>query len=63
VFDKNGDKTISAGEIRSIMKAIGSPLTTADVDQLLALADTNADGAINYEGGLLYILIIIIIIK
>jgi len=49
VFDKNGDRTISAAEIKFIMKSIGSPLTNADVDKLLSIADTNADGAINYE--------------
>ena len=50
VFDKNGDKTITGSEIKSIMKAIGSPLSNKDIEILLSLADSNGDGVINYEG-------------
>lgn len=50
VFDKNGDSTIDANELREALKSLGlDKLTDEEVDDLLAEADTDADGRINYR--------------
>jgi len=50
VFDKNGDSTIDAQELREALKSLGcDQLSDEEVDDLLAEADTNSDGRINYQ--------------
>ena len=49
VFDANGDGTISAGELRGVMREMGEPLTESDIDNVLAGIDRNGDGKVDYE--------------
>ena len=48
VFDKDGDGKISAAELTHIMKHLGEPLSQEEVDEMIAQADTNKDGIIDY---------------
>lgn len=48
VFDKDGNGFISAVELRHIMTNLGEKLTDEEVDEMLAEADPDGDGQINY---------------
>lgn len=37
-------------ELRSVMGNLGEKLTDEEVDEMIAEADTDGDGQINYEG-------------
>ena len=50
LFDKDGDGTISADELRHVMINLGEKLTNEEVDEMLREADMNGDGKIDYEG-------------
>jgi calmodulin len=47
-FDKDKDGTITAAELIHIMKNIGEPLPQEDIDEMIAEADINKDGIIDY---------------
>ena len=49
VFDKDGNGTISADELRSLMKSIGEELTDQDIDEMLKEADKDGDGTIDCQ--------------
>ena len=49
VFDKNGDGLISAAELRHVMTNLGEKLLDEEVDEMLAEADIDQDGNINYN--------------
>ncbi|XP_046582415.1 uncharacterized protein LOC124289793 [Haliotis rubra] len=49
VFDKNGDGTISAGELYDIMTQLGEALSRAEVDEMIREADKDKNGVIDYE--------------
>jgi len=48
VFDKDGDGLISAEEIRITMNDLGEELTEEEVKAMLAEADVNGDGQIDF---------------
>ncbi len=48
-FDKEGNGTISAEELRTVLTTIGDVLTAEEVDELIREADINSDGVIYYE--------------
>ena len=48
VFDKEGNGFISAAELRHIMCNLGEKLTDEEVSEMLAEADPDGDGQINY---------------
>lgn len=50
IFDKDGSGLISADELRHVMTSIGEKLTEEEFNEMLAEADINGDGSINYEG-------------
>ena len=50
VFDKDGDGTISAAELRYVMANLGEKMTDAEIDDMLREADTDGDGKIDYKG-------------
>lgn len=50
MFDRDGNGTVSAGELRRVMMNLGEKLTEAEVDEMMREADIDGDGEINYEG-------------
>ncbi|EDW05274.2 uncharacterized protein Dmoj_GI21841, partial [Drosophila mojavensis] len=49
VFDRDGNGFITRDELQTAMEMIGEPLNEQQVEQLLAIADLDQDGRINYE--------------
>ena len=49
VFDKNGDGYISMTEFKHCMMHFGEQFTDEEVQEMIAEADTNHDGKIDYE--------------
>ncbi|XP_075163956.1 ecdysone-induced protein 63F 1 isoform X2 [Haematobia irritans] len=49
VFDRDGNGFITRDELQTAMEMIGEPLTETQLTQLLAIADLDQDGRINYE--------------
>eukprot|EP00961_Rhodomonas_salina_P238263 3220491-Rhodomonas_salina.2 len=49
VFDKDGNGTISAAELRHVMTNLGEKLTDEEVDEMIREADVNGDGIIDYK--------------
>ena len=47
VFDRDGSGTISADELRQVMKSLGENLTEDEIDEMLKEADSNGDGSID----------------
>ena len=62
-FDKDGNGFISAAELRHVMMNLGETLTDEEVNEMIREADINADGQVNYEGNLLFILNNVTLIK
>ena len=51
VFDRDGDGLISEEELRLTMTNLGEPLTEAEVRSMIAEADLDGDGKINFQTG------------
>jgi len=49
VFDKDGSGTISADELRQVMKSLGENLTDEEIDEMIREADKDKNGTIDYE--------------
>jgi len=49
VFDKDGSGTISAAELRDVMKSLGENLTDAEIDEMVREADKDNSGTIDCE--------------
>ena len=49
VFDRDGDGLISEEELRLTMNNLGEPLTEAEVKSMIAEADLDGDGKINFQ--------------
>ena len=49
VFDRNGDGYISKSEFKHCMMNFGEQFTDEEVEEMIAEADTNNDGKIDYE--------------
>ncbi|KIW98198.1 uncharacterized protein Z519_01782 [Cladophialophora bantiana CBS 173.52] len=47
VFDKDGSGTISADELRQVMKSLGENLTDAEIDEMIREADKDNNGTID----------------
>lgn len=47
VFDKDGSGTISAKELRAVMKSLGEDLTDAEIDEMIKEADKDNSGSID----------------
>lgn len=50
VFDRDGNGYITRDELQTAMDMIGENVTEAQLTEMLALADLDKDGRINYEG-------------
>lgn len=48
-FDRNGDGTVQAGEIKHILLNLGDKLSAVDIDELLVIADPTGSGIIDYN--------------
>ena len=49
MFDRDGDGLISEEELRLTMNNLGEPLTEAEVKSMIAEADLDGDGKINFQ--------------
>ena len=49
VFDKEGNGFITASELRHVLSNLGETLTEKQVEEILADADVDGDGQINYD--------------
>lgn len=47
VFDKDGSGTISADELRQVMKSLGENLTDEEIDEMIREADKDENGTID----------------
>ena len=56
VFDKDQSGTISADELRNVMKVIGEKLTDQEIEDAIKLADTTGDGEVSYDEFIQFIL-------
>ena len=50
VFDQDNNGYITRDELQKAMEMIGENVTESQVTEMLALADLDKDGKINYEG-------------
>lgn len=50
VFDRDGNGYITIDELQTAMDMIGETVTEAQLSEMLAIADLDKDGKINYEG-------------
>ena len=50
VFDRDSNGYITLDELQRAMQMIGEDVTDAQLNDMLALADLDKDGKINYEG-------------
>jgi calmodulin len=48
LFDKDGDGKITTAELTHIVKNLGEPLPQEEVDEMIAQADPDKDGIIDY---------------
>lgn len=49
VFDKDGSGTISADELKAVMRSLGENLTDAEIDEMVREADKDNNGTIDCE--------------
>ena len=50
IFDKDDDGLISVEELRNIMLRLGEKMTDKELDEMIAEANCDKDGHIDYEG-------------
>lgn len=50
MFDRDNNGFITLDELQRAMQMIGEEVTDAQLNEMLALADLDKDGRINYEG-------------
>lgn len=50
MFDRNGDGFISPQEIKLAITSLGEQLTDKELEDMIAMADTNGDGKISFDG-------------
>jgi len=46
--DKNGDKSLDAGEVQELLSTQGYDISLRDTAELVAMFDTNGDGRLQY---------------
>lgn len=49
VFDIDKSGTISQEEIKEVLTKMGESITTKEVEDMIAIADNDGDGEVNYE--------------
>jgi len=48
-FDMNGDGTIDRQELDKVFKSMGKHFSQEDLDRMIALADKDKSGTLDYE--------------
>jgi calmodulin len=48
-MDSNGDGFISKDELKSMLASLGEPVDDAVINEMIALADTNGDGKVDFN--------------
>ena len=48
-MDANGDGVVEKDELKNLLKGLGEDVNDAVVDEMMALADTDGDGKVNFE--------------
>ena len=48
-MDSNGDGFISKDELKSMLASLGEPVDEAVINEMIALADTNGDGKVDFN--------------
>ena len=49
LFDKDGDGTVSASELQTVLKAMGKRVTRYEVDQMLEKVDKDGNGLLDFD--------------
>ena len=49
IFDKEGNQSISAAELRYMMTQLGEKLTDEEIDEMIKIADTDNINKVNYD--------------
>ena len=49
VMDTNGDGVVTKEELKSLLKGLGEDVNDGVVDEMIAIADDNKDGKIQFE--------------
>ena len=49
-FDRDGDGFISVKELRHVMRCLGEKMSDEEIDEMVAAADLDGDGRIDYSG-------------
>merc|ERR1719149_66521 len=49
IFDRNGDGTISAAELRKVLSNLGDKLQDEEIDDMIREADVDDSSSIDYE--------------
>ena len=49
VMDANKDGVVTKDELKSLLKGLGEEVTDEVVDEMIAIADENGDGKIQFE--------------
>ena len=48
-MDSNGDGFVSKDELKSMLSSLGEPVDDAVIDEMIAVADTNGDGKVDFN--------------
>ena len=49
IFDRNGDGHISRSELKTAMKRLNEDFSDLQMDQIIAEADMDGDGEVNFK--------------
>ena len=49
VMDANKDGVVTKEELKNLLKGLGEDVTDEVVDEMIAIADTNNDGKVQFE--------------
>jgi calmodulin len=48
-MDSNGDGFVTKEELKTMLAGLGEPVDDAVVDEMVAIADTNGDGKVDFN--------------
>ena len=50
MFDRDGNGTVTAAELRHVLTNLGEKLTEEEIDEMFGAANITNDGQLSYEG-------------